>query len=74
MAILTPELLSGSIIIMVIIYVIAFAFQIYVLYLNWKQSKVNNQMKELIAEVKAIHKILDAKTKKKTKSTTKKKK
>ena len=51
---LTPELISGSFVLMIVIYVIAFAFQIYVLYFNWKQSKVNNQMVELIAEVKAI--------------------
>jgi len=55
---LSPEVLQGSIVVMVIIYVVAFAFQLYVLYLNWKQSKVNDQMSELISEVKLIRKEL----------------
>lgn len=51
---LTPGLVGSSLVVMVVIYIIAFAFQVYVLYLNWKQSKVNDQMSELILEVKAI--------------------
>ena len=34
---------------------------IYVLYLNWKQSKVSDQMQELISEVKKIRKQLPKK-------------
>lgn len=56
---ITPEIIQGSLVLMVIIYVLAFAFQVYVLYLNWKQSKVNDQMTELLSEVKAIRKQLD---------------
>ena len=48
--------LEGSIIFMIIGYVLALVFQLYMLYLNWKQSRVNNQMGELLAEVKAIRK------------------
>ena len=50
---LTPELLSNSFVIVLISYIIAFGFQLYMMYLNIKQSKVNNQMAELIKEVKA---------------------
>ena len=53
---LTPELLGSSFIILVISYVIVFAFQVYMMFLNWKQSKVNNEMQELIREVKEIRK------------------
>lgn len=62
---LTPEALSNSIVIMIIAYFIAFAFQVYMLYLNWKQSNVNNQMHELIEEVRSIKKILHEHTIKK---------
>ena len=61
--------LEGSIIFMIIGYVLALVFQLYMLYLNWKQSRVNNQMGELLAEVKAIRKEI---TKKKTKNKKKK--
>lgn len=60
---LNPETLGNSILIMLITYFIAFAFQIYMMYLNWKQSKVNNQMAELLSEVKNIRKLLDKKSK-----------
>ncbi|MBT3720271.1 hypothetical protein HN789_04770 [archaeon] len=53
---LTPELLGNSFVIMLITYMIAFGFQIFMMYLNWKQSRVNNQMDELINEVKEIKK------------------
>ncbi|MCF7872474.1 hypothetical protein K9L97_05570 [Candidatus Woesearchaeota archaeon] len=53
---LTPQLLEGSLVFMIIGYAIALAFQIYVLYLNWKQSKVNDQMTQLLEEVKIIRK------------------
>ncbi len=64
---ITPEFIGNSFIIVMISYAIAFAFQIYMAYLNWKQSKVNNQMQELIDEVKEIKEILKkpAKNKKK---------
>ncbi len=52
--------LEGSIIFMIIGYMIALIFQLYMLYLNWKQSRVNNQMGDLIAEVKKIRKELAA--------------
>lgn len=55
---LTPELLGNSFVIVLISYAIAFAFQLYMMYLNFKQSKVNNQMDELIKEVKEIKKEL----------------
>jgi cell division protein FtsL len=51
---LTPNMLGGSFVFLVISYIILFIFNVYVLYLNYKQSKVNDQMTELIAEVKAI--------------------
>lgn len=53
---LTEGLLTGSIYVAVIGYVIALVFQLYMLYLNYKQSKVNNQMGELLKEVKKIRK------------------
>lgn len=62
--VLSPELIKGSFVLMIIIYVVAFVFQVYVLYLNWKQSKVNDQMAELINEVKLIRKELNNKNKK----------
>jgi hypothetical protein len=58
---LTPELLGNSYVILLITYAIAFAIQLYMMYLNWKQSKVNNQMKELIEEVRQIKVLLERK-------------
>ncbi len=58
---LTPELLGNSFVLVLITYGIAFAFQIYMMYLNVKQSKVNNQMEELIKEVKEIKEIIKKK-------------
>lgn len=63
---LDMNFLEGSIIFMLIGYLLALAFQLYMLYLNWKQSRVNNQMGELLEEVKGIRKEL-AKVKGKTK-------
>ena len=48
---------------MLIAYVIAFAFQLYMLYLNWKQSQVKETTTELIAEVKKIRELLEKKGK-----------
>jgi len=53
---LTEGLLTGSIYVAITGYVIALVFQLYMLYLNYKQSKVNNQMGELLEEVKKIRK------------------
>lgn len=53
---LTEGLLTGSIYVAIIGYAIALVFQLYMLYLNYKQSKVNNQMGELLDEVKKIRK------------------
>lgn len=62
---ITPSFASKSLIIVLISYVLAFGFQIFMMYLNWKQSRVNNQMKELIKEVKEIKELLkDVKEKK----------
>ena len=58
---LTPEILGNSFVLVLITYGIAFAFQIYMMYLNVKQSKVNNQMEELIKEVKEIKEIIKKK-------------
>jgi hypothetical protein len=55
---LTLETLESSLFFVLISYIIAFAFQIYMMYLNYKQSKVNNQMFELLQEVKEINKKL----------------
>ena len=47
-------LATGSMIALIFTLIMAF----YGLYLNWKQSKVNNQMKELIEYVKYIQELL----------------
>lgn len=56
---LTPGLAGGSLIIALIGYVIAFVLQFYMLYLNWKQSKVKETTTELVNEVRAIRKLLE---------------
>lgn len=56
---LTPELLGNSLIVVALSYILVVAFQIYVLYLNWKQSKVRDDMIELIEEVKKIRKLIE---------------
>jgi hypothetical protein len=58
---LTAEFLGNSFIIVLISYIVIFAFQIYMMYLNWKQSKVNNQMEALLKEVKDIKQIIKRK-------------
>lgn len=45
---LTPELAGQGLIASFGAILVALAFQIYMMYLNWKQSKVKNQMAELI--------------------------
>ncbi len=60
---LTPELLGNSFVVVLVTYMIAFAFQLFMMYLNWKQSKVNNQMDQLINEVREIKTMLKKKKK-----------
>ena len=49
---LTPELAGTSLVVMVIMYVVVFAFNIYMLYLNWKQSQVKDTTTKLLEETK----------------------
>ena len=62
---LTQELAGMSLVIMLVIYIVAFAFQLYMLYLNWKQSKVKETTTELLAETKKTNKLLEQLVKKK---------
>jgi membrane protein insertase Oxa1/YidC/SpoIIIJ len=55
---LTPDNLGNSLVVVMVSYAIAFTLQLFMMYLNWKQSRVNNQMNELIKEVKDIKEIL----------------
>jgi len=51
--------LAGNAIIFTIIYgVLGFLITMYSVYLNWRQAKVNTQMKELLLSVKHIEKIM----------------
>ncbi len=58
---LTPQLLSNSLVASLVLMVIAFIIQAYVIYLNWKQSRVNDQMAELISVNKEIRDLLKKK-------------
>ena len=58
---LTPELAGISLVVTLSTYFIAFALQVYMLYLNWKQSKVKEITTELVNEVKAIRQLLEEK-------------
>ncbi len=58
---LTPELLSNSLIVMGIAYIVMAVLYIYTLYLNWKQSKVKEEMIKLNETVNKILKILEKK-------------
>ena len=62
---LSPQVAGTSLIVMLISYFVAFALQVYMLYLNWKQSKVKDITTELVSEVKAIRKLLEQKTRRK---------
>jgi len=68
---LTPEFVEGTFIksiwMFVVMYVVVFAFNIYILYLNWKQSKVKDQMGDLLIEVREIKKQLQSLNKPKKK-------
>lgn len=57
----TPELAGTSLIVMLIGYVIALAFQVYMLYLNYKQAKVKDKTEIMIELLKEISKKLDKK-------------
>ncbi len=57
--VLTLDTLQNSMIIMFVSYGFAFVLSIYQLYLNWKQARVNNQMKDLVNETKAIRILLE---------------
>lgn len=45
---LTPEMAGNSMVIVLVGYVIALIFQVYMLYLNWKQSKVKDTQQKQI--------------------------
>jgi len=60
---LNPDVLGGSFLFAMISFVITFGMSIFMMYLNWKQSRVNNQMQELINEVKEIKALLEKKKK-----------
>lgn len=62
---LTPGLAGGSLIIALIGYVVAFVLQFYMLYLNWKQAKVNDTTTQLVIEVRAIRKLLEERKRRK---------
>lgn len=64
---LTPEFLGTSLVVMFIVYFIVLAFNIYMLYLNWKQSKVKDITTHLLEETKKTNELLEklVKTKKK---------
>ncbi|MBI2133464.1 hypothetical protein HYU11_02165 [Candidatus Woesearchaeota archaeon] len=55
---LTQQTLSTSLIASWIAMVIAMIIQLYVIYLNWKQSKVKDQMSELISVTKEVRDLL----------------
>jgi len=56
---LTPELAGTSLVVMFIIYIIVVAFNIYMLFLNWKQSKVKEINAQMLEELKKTNKLLD---------------
>ena len=56
---LTPELAGTSLVVLLISYVIVFAFNLYMLYLNWKQSKVKDITNQLLEETKMTNKLLE---------------
>lgn len=56
---LTPENAGNSLVILFVGYFLALIFQVYMLYLNWKQSKVKDTTTELITEVKKIRLLIE---------------
>jgi len=61
---LTPELAGTSLVVMLIIYVIVVAFNIYMMYLNWKQSKVKEITANMLEEIKKTNRLLEEMKKK----------
>jgi hypothetical protein len=53
------SLLGGSIVLTFLFLLLGFVFQIYALWLNWKQSKVRDQMDELLSEVRKIRRKIE---------------
>ncbi len=60
---LTPETLSTSLALSWGFIIIGFILQLYFLYLNWKQSKVRDQMDRLLAIMTEIRDLLRKKNK-----------
>lgn len=56
---ITPSLIGNSLVLMIIVYFIAFAFNIYMLYLNWKQSKVKDTTQQMLEEIKKTNQLLE---------------
>ena len=50
--------LNTSMIVLFIGYGVAFVFQLYMLYLNWKQSKVKNTTEKLVEYIKVQNTLL----------------
>jgi len=46
---LTSDLMGNSLIFVIVSTIIAFGFQIYMLYLNWRQSKVKDTTERMVA-------------------------
>jgi ABC-type Fe3+ transport system permease subunit len=53
------DALGNTLIFMLIGCIITLIYSLFMAYLNWKQSKVNNQMKELIEVSKDIKRLLE---------------
>ncbi|KYK26298.1 hypothetical protein AYK26_05310 [Euryarchaeota archaeon SM23-78] len=64
---LTPEFAGTSIVVMFILYAVVLAFNIYMLYLNWKQSKVKETTTQMLEEIKKTNKLLSEMLNKKKK-------
>ena len=56
---LTPELAGTSLVVMFVVYIIVVAFNIYMMYLNWKQSKVKEITANMLEELKKMTKLLE---------------
>ena len=50
--------LNTSMIVLFIGYGVAFVFQLYMLYLNWKQSKVKNSTEKLVEYIQVQNTLL----------------
>jgi hypothetical protein len=56
---LTPDLAGTSLVVAFIVYFIAFIFNVYMLYLNWKQSKVRETTARMLEEIKKTNVLLE---------------